>query len=282
MNSYTDFAYVYDLFMDNVPYDEWADRTARLLQEYDERVVPEGDEALASEAGLLLDLGCGTGRFTRLMRDRGYDCIGIDSSGQMLEVAMEHEASRPDDKDRILYLLQDMRSPDLYSTVGAVVCVCDSINYLLTAADVLETFKSVNNYLYPRGLFVFDFNTVHYYRDMLGDTVIAENRPEGSFIWENFYDDDSHINEYDLTIYIREDAQGTAADPGLTEGCGPAEAVYRRSEETHEQRAYEVDEMIGLIGQAGMEIVRVFDSDTDEDVTDETARVCIVAREHGK
>lgn len=282
MNSYTDFAYVYDLFMDNVPYEEWADRTDRLLREFDELTVPEGDEALASEAHLLLDLGCGTGRFTRLMREHGYDCIGIDSSEQMLEVAMEHEASRPDDEGRILYLHQDMRSPDLYSTVGAVVCVCDSINYLPDTADVLETFKSVNNYLYPRGLFVFDFNTVHYYRDVLGDTVIAENRPEGSFIWENYYDDDSRINEYDLTIYIREGISGSLQDAGTASDIEPAEGVYRRSEETHEQRAYEVDEMTGLIRQAGMEIVRVFDSDTEGDVTDETSRVCIVARESGK
>ncbi len=267
MNSYTDFAYVYDLFMDNVPYDEWADRTDRLLREYDERIIPDGDDTLASEAGLLLDLGCGTGRFTRLMRARGYDCMGIDSSEQMLEVAMEHEASRPDDEGRILYLHQDMRSPDLYSTVGAVVCVCDSINYLLDEGDVLSTFKSVNNYLYPRGLFIFDFNTVHYYRDVLGDTVIAENRPEGSFIWENFYDAETRINEYDLTIYAADDE---------TDG------TYRRSEETHEQRGYDAGEMKDMLIRAGMEIVRIFDSDTEEEVTDETTRVCIVAREHGK
>ena len=269
MNSYTDFAYVYDLFMDNVPYAEWAQRTDSLLREYDELIVPEGDEALASEAHLLLDLGCGTGRFTRLMRDLGYDCIGIDSSEQMLQIAMDHEPDADEDGGdrRILYLLQDMRTPELYSTVGAVVSVCDSINYLLTAEDILKTFKSVNNYLYPRGLFIFDFNTVHYYRDVLGDTVIAENRPEGSFIWENYYDDETRINEYDLTIYIRSDESAE---------------TYSRSEETHEQRAYDADEITELIRQAGMETVRVFDSDTGDDVTEETSRVCFVARECGK
>lgn len=267
MNSYTDFAYVYDLFMDNVPYEEWAERTDRLLREYDEKVIPEGDEALASEAGLLLDLGCGTGTFTRLMRDRGYDCIGIDSSEQMLEVALEYESETSDTEGRILYLLQDMRKPELYSTVGAVVSVCDSVNYLLTPADILQTFKSVNNYLYPHGLFIFDFNTVHYYRDVLAETVIAENRPEGSFIWENFYDEETGINEYDLTVYVREDTKSTR---------------YERFEETHEQRGYDADEIAELLRQAGMEVVLFFDSDTDSEVTDETSRVCMVAREHGK
>ena len=269
MDSYTDFAYVYDMFMDNVPYEKWADRTDALLKRYDLRVIPD-DEALVSEAGLLLDMGCGTGTFTRLMRDRGYDCIGIDSSEEMLEIALAHEDEYPDEDRRILYLCQDMRTPDLFSTVGAVVCICDSINYLTDPEDVLKTFRAVNNYLYPRGLFIFDFNTVHYYRDELGDGVIAENRPEGSFIWENFYDEDSRINEYDLTIFRRdESASGT-------------DERFIRSEETHVQRGYEIDEMTALITGAGMEVVSVFDSDTETSAGPDTSRVCIVARESGK
>ena len=275
MNSYTGFAYVYDMFMDNVPYDAWADRVCSLLREHDELDVPEGDKALASEAGLLLDLGCGTGVFTRMMREHGYDCIGVDLSEQMLEVAMQHESDRGSDDGRIPYLLQDMRELELYSTVGAVVSICDCINYLLSPDDVLRTFKSVNNYLYPHGLFIFDFNTVHYYRDVLGDDVIAENRPEGSFIWENFYDEETGINECDLTIYARSDDE-----PGDTDKT--ESAAYVRLEETHEQRGYDAEEMTDLIVRAGMKIVRVFDSDTDGEVTDDTSRVCIVARESGK
>ena len=49
MEAYTSFAEVYDTFMDNVPYEEWAEYLAELLQEYD------------IEDGLVLDLGCGTG-----------------------------------------------------------------------------------------------------------------------------------------------------------------------------------------------------------------------------
>ena len=268
MESYTDFAYVYDIFMDNVPYEMWADRIDTLLKKYDERIIPE-DEALISEAGLLLDLGCGTGTLTRMMRERGYDCIGTDLSENMLEVAREHEDELPED-ECIMYLCQDMRELELYSTVGAVISVCDSINYLLSAEDVLKTFRLVNNYLYPHGLFIFDFNTVHYYRDELGDDCIAENRPEGSFIWENFYDEESGINEYDLTIFRRDEN---------TAGAGER---FIRSEETHVQRGYYADEMKDLICRAGMEIVAVFDSETEGEVTDDTCRVCIVARESGK
>lgn len=259
MEAYTDFAGVYDMFMDDVPYDMWADRLAGILTEYRQTEVPEGDEALKSEADLVLDLGCGTGTMTGLLADRGFDMIGVDSSFEMLEVARDKCAQEGRD---ILFLNQDMRELDLYCTVGAVISVCDCVNYLCSEEDLLQAFRLVNNFLYPRGLFVFDFNTVHKYRDVIGDATIAENREDGSFIWENYFSEDDDINEYDLTIYMKD-----------TDGR------YIRTQETHIQRGYECETMLSLVKQAGMEIVRVFDSDTDGDVTPDSERICVIARE---
>ncbi len=80
-DSYTGFAYVYDRFMDNVPYRAWAKQTYELLKK-------EG-----IYTGIVADLGCGTGVFTMLMSDYGYDMIGIDSSEDMLGVAMEKKCA---------------------------------------------------------------------------------------------------------------------------------------------------------------------------------------------
>lgn len=44
-------------------------------------------------------------------------------------------------------------------------------------------------------------NTVHKYRDILGETTIAENRDEGSFIWENSYDPENGMNIYELAVF---------------------------------------------------------------------------------
>ena len=49
MSSYESFARVYDLFMDNIPYEEWCGYLTGLFE----------DQGIRD--GLVLELGCGTG-----------------------------------------------------------------------------------------------------------------------------------------------------------------------------------------------------------------------------
>ena len=249
MEAYSDFALVYDTLMDNTPYDRWCELIVGILKRY------------GIEKDLVLDLGCGTGTLTELLAKEGYDMIGVDCSEEMLSRAME---KREESGLSILYLLQDMREFELYGTVKAVVSVCDSLNYLLEEEDVIETFRLVNNYLDPKGLFIFDFNTVHKYRDVIGDTTIAENREDCSFIWENYYHEEERINEYDVTFFVKEGE------------------LFRRFEETHYQRGYTVEEMQAYLEKAGLELISTQDADTLMEVTEETERVYMIARENGK
>lgn len=254
MDAYTGFAAVYDMFMDNIPYEEWCSYVTGLLCEHGVR------------DGLVLDLGCGTGKLTRLLADKGYDMIGVDLSEEMLEIAMEKQAELVQtDKKQILYLQQDMREFELYGTVRAVVSICDSINYLMEYEDLVQVFKLVNNYLDPGGVFIFDLNTVYKYQEELGEQTIAENRDEGSFIWENFYDEEEMVNEYDLTLFIREN-----------------DGRYGKYEETHYQRAYPLEQIQQAIDQAGMELVAVYDAFTKEPPKEDSERIYVIAREKGK
>lgn len=259
MEAYTGFAEVYDLFMDNVPYEAWSQYLIRLLQEY------------GIEEGLVLDLGCGTGKMTRLLAQAGYDMIGIDYSEEMLQIAREASFDPDAEEQDILYLLQDMREFELYGTVRAVVSVCDSINYILEEEELLQVFLLVNNYLDPGGIFIFDMNTLYKYREILGETVICENREEGSFIWENFYDEEEQINQYDLTFFIREEREDFKG-----------ETLYRKYEETHFQRGYEVQKVKVLLEQAGMEVLACLDEATHEPAAKESERIYIIAREREK
>lgn len=250
MDAYTGFAEVYDLFMDQVPYEKWSRRITEILKEYG---IPDG---------LVLDLGCGTGSMTELLADAGYDMIGVDASEEMLELACEKRAGSGHD---ILYLLQDMREFELYGTMRAAVSICDSMNYILEEDDLLQVFSLVNNYLDPGGIFIFDLNTVYKYQEILGEQTIAEDREECSFIWDNFYDEEEMINEYDLTVFVQEEGD-----------------LFRRYCETHYQRAYSLETVRALIEKAGMEVLAIYDAFTYNKPKPDSERVYFVAREHGK
>ncbi len=250
MESYQNFANVYDLFMDDVDYDAWCAYLSGLLCKYQ------------VDAGLVLDLGCGTGNMTQRLAAQGYDMIGIDLSSEMLQIAQEKNADTGYD---ILYLQQDMRDFELYGTVRAVVSVCDSMNYLLEEEELLDVFRLVNNYLDPEGIFIFDLNTAYKYEKVIGDTTIAENREEGSFIWDNFYDPETRINEYDLAVFIPEQ-----------------ENLYRKYEEVHYQRAYSLDQIRALLEKAGLQYIKAYDCFTQKEPGADSERVCVIAREHGK
>lgn len=261
--AYSDFSQVYDELMDNTPYEEWGDRLDLLIKKYGVSAPgAEQEELLDSEKNLVVDLGCGTGTLTEIMYEKGYDMIGVDISEAMLGIAIK---KREQSGARILYLQQDMRELDLYSTVGTVFSVCDSVNYILSEEELAMVFAGVNNYLFPGGLFIFDFNTDYKYREIIGDTVIAESRDDCSFIWENYYDEDKDINEYDLTIFVKEQGE-----------------LFRRFTETHFQRGYTPKTMRRLVEESGMEVVEMKDADTGKDVRADSERVYIVAREQDK
>ena len=254
MEAYTSFASVYDTFMDNVPYEEWGGYIHSLLCRY------------GVKDGLVLDLGCGTGTMTEILAGYGYDMIGVDNSGDMLELAMEKRLASGHD---ILYLLQDMREFELYGTVRAVVSVCDSVNYITEPEELAEVFRLVNNYLDPGGLFLFDFNTEYKYREVMGDCTIAEDRGDCSFIWDNCYYEEEKINEYDLTLFIRE-------------GSDDNGALYRKYRETHFQRGYTLEEIRELLSSAGLVFQAAYDMDTGEAAWGKSERICVIARECGK
>lgn len=263
MEIYQDFAGVYDELMDNTPYERWGERLDDLIRKYGvSKPERDAEEILDSERNLVVDLGCGTGTLTEIMYRKGYDMIGVDFSDSMLNAAMEKKEKSGAE---ILYLQQDMRELELYSTVGTVFSVCDSLNYILEEEELLEIFSLVNNYLFPGGIFIFDFNTDYKYRQVIGNTTIAENREDCSFIWDNFYDSEEGINEYDLTVFVREEGEN-----------------FRRFTETHFQRGYTLEQITALIKQAGMSVVEVTDADTGEAVTEKSERIYVVARECGK
>ena len=246
MDIYTGFAKVYSEVMRDIPYAKWEKYIVRTLKEFKIR------------DGLVLDLGCGTGEMTRRLKNRGYDMIGADFSPEMLQ------AAREEDSEGILYLLQDMREFELYGTVRGIVSVCDSMNYMTDEEDFVQVLKLANNYLDPKGIFIFDLKTAHFFRDVMGENCFGENLDDCSYFWENSYDAETKINGYALTVFSREGE------------------LYRKSEEMHWQRAYGISEIKRMVKKSGMELVRIQDADDYGPATGKSERIYVIARESGK
>jgi SAM-dependent methyltransferase len=243
----TDFSEVYDILMEDIPYDKWADYIESLLKQY------------GIDKGLILELGCGTGTMTRKMAAKGYDMIGIDLSEEMLSLARQRSEVM---EDGILYLRQDMREFELYGTVSAVFCVCDTINYMLSPEDLSKVYRHVANYLDPGGLFIFDMDTKYLYEEVLGDNITVMNHETGNFIWENSFYPDEMINEVNLTLFLKQE-----------------NSLYRKHEETHVRRAYDLNKVMNLLDEAGMDMLGAYHELSDEDPRDDSERIYIIARE---
>jgi SAM-dependent methyltransferase len=185
--------------------------------------------------------------------------IGIDYSEEMLEIAREKKEASGHD---ILYLCQDMREYELYGTVRAIVSICDSMNYVLEEESIEHMLHmAATSYLDYGGLFIFDLNTEYKYREILGEQTIAENRDEGSFIWENYYDEEEMINEYMLTLFIREE-----------------DGRYRKYEEEHYQRAYTLDHIRTLVERSGLKLLHIYDAFTHEPAKADSERVYVICQ----
>ena len=273
--SYRSFASVYDEFMDGTDYQETADKIQDMITRFGLSKPSQKrtgasearDVLLAAEKNLVVDIACGTGKLTEILAGRGHDVMGIDLSEEMLSIALNRR-----DKlgHKTLYLCQDMREFELYGTAGTFVSVGDSVNYLTSDADMVKLFKRINTFLFPRGIFVFDFKTLYLYRDVIGDRTIAEDRDDCSFIWDNWFDPKTNINEYDLSLFIRD------------AGSDGEDNVFRKFREVHEQRGYTLEEMKHYVKEADLEWVTEMDSDTMGPVTAKSERILCVVREKNK
>ena len=225
-SGYDAIAHVYEKLNSEIDYRKWADFIEACF-----------DKFLPCRPSLVLDLACGTGTMTRELARRGYDMIGIDGSPDMLSEAY----MRKGEGESSLYINQDMRSFELYGTVGAVVCCLDSINYLLSEEDVEKTFSLVHNYLDPDGLFLFDVNTPYKFENIYSDNAyILEDEIDDSAVfcgWQNSYDKDSGICDFYLSLFEENDG------------------AYSRFDEHQQERCYEKETLASLLEKCGFDLL---------------------------
>ncbi len=242
---YQDFSGIYDTLMSEIPYDEWFEK---LLGHMKSR---------GKDHGHVCELGCGTGEMTGRFSDAGYEVTGIDLSPDMLALA----AQKKREDQNILYLNQDMTDFSLHKSADVVLCICDSLNYLLTEQELVQTFQCVRSGLKEDGIFVFDCKTEYCYTECIGNEIRCEDEENYTVIWDNWYDRETKINEYMLTMFFRQE------DTGL----------YERHDECHRQRAYDRTVIERLLEQTGFRRYACMGADMQTEPGEKEERLYFVA-----
>lgn len=224
MQSYGEFAYIYDKLMN-------LDIDYKKMSDYIEAVF----DRCSVKPDLVLDLACGTGSLTNELAIKGYNMIGIDISADMLSVAQQKNSN-------ILFLNQDMIKFELYGTVDAVVCMTDSINYITSDKDLEDVFLLVKNYLNPGAPFIFDINTKFKLSKIIGDNTFTFDNEDILYVWQNKWNSKTSIADFYLSFFIRQKY-----------------GLYRRFDEHHRQRAYSKDFILELLLKCGFKHFEAFD-----------------------
>ncbi len=99
----------------------------------------------------ILDLCCGSGHVTKELVSRGYSVTGVDNSAELIALARK-------DLPQVNFQVQDARELYLSQKQAAALSTFDSLNHVLTLAELNEVFRRVVRILKPGGLFVFDMN----------------------------------------------------------------------------------------------------------------------------
>lgn len=248
MNSYADFAYLYDSLMtSDIDYGKWADYIENLFHYYDKN------------PNMVCDLACGTGNFTIPLAKRGYEMIGVDRSYDMLTVA--REKAQEENLD-ILFLNQSVSRLDLYGTADAFLCMIDGFNYILSYQTLYAIFKRIKTcFIEPDGIFIFDLSSRYKLSETIGNNTFIHSSEDIFYTWENTYYKQKNISDMFLTFF-KKDTDGK----------------YERFEERHLQRGYSVSEIKYLLKKAGFAKVDVFDELSFTPPTNTSSRIVFAAQ----
>lgn len=185
--AYSTLARFYDGIINDSDYNFWLDNLADITIKH--ASVKSG-----------VDCACGSGLFTRKLREKGLSVYGVDISEEMLEKAIQKNNEL---KLNIQYLKGDIRKLKCFSKVGFITCINDGLNYI-SGSDLEKTFKSFYKNLLPSGVLIFDISSEYKFKNLLSNNVFCDNSEELSYIWFNELSGDNKQINMTLSFFEKQ------------------------------------------------------------------------------
>ena len=181
-----------------------------------------------------LELGCGSGAFSRALAKAGFFMSGCDISLPMLSKA---ERLAREEGLKIPFFQADaasLKTPEKYSFL---LSPNDCFNYI-PQKKLESAFKSASKCLEKEGIFWFDISSEYKFRTKFADTVSADDRDEVTYLAFNSLKED-HV-ELDVTLFVKR-----------------ADGAFDRFDEKHIQYIHREENVLSALERAGFEVLTV-------------------------
>jgi len=238
---YEKLAAIYDHVMQHVDYARWGRYILRLL------------ELWQPDARRVLDIACGTGSLLQELSSRPLRLAGCDYSPPMVLRARQKPLLQ-----RIPLFVADMTRLSLRRPVDVVLCLYDSLNYLMEPQQVARFFDNTAQLLHPGGLLIFDICTEHNSLEFFFNYYDHERADNFSYDRWSHYDRKNKIQYTEFKLRFK-------GDP----------VVYL---EQHAQRIYSIRTVLELIGRSPFELLSAYHMFSLQPPTSRSNRVHFVLR----
>lgn len=222
MVEYENLSRYYQKLILDLEYEKWTDYLVSVIKKYTSFTTG-------------IDVGCGTGIFTRKLKKSGYKVTGVDISSDMLSVAKDLTEK---EKLSINYLQTDMRSLKSFEKVDFITVVNDGLNYV-PHKDVKRTFSCFSKCLKKGGVLLFDISTEYKFQNVLSGNMYGDDDEKLSYIWLSEYSSKDKTLDINVTFF---------------EKVGE---LYKRYEERQIQYAHTQTDIEKALVDSGFEIISI-------------------------
>lgn len=234
--AYSFFAAQYDSYMSHVDYEGWADNVIKWQAKHS-----------SNKCRVILEIACGTANVSSILCSRGYHVEACDRSAQMLEAAFKKPV-------KPLLFQRSMTEELPRMDYDLVICLFDSINYLLSRTEIKKLFEAVYEALTPGGIFIFDISTLYNSLENFADTFNLSSSDQGFLLHQAEYDEFSHKQKSYLLNFTKHPAG------------------YSLDRERHVQRVYRSYELVELIESSAFQLKAIHTSERPQNLLNQKNR----------